>query len=327
MKGLTANRHLAGIAFLCLGIAIFSVQDAIIKLVSGAYPVTQIVFTRAVTGIPLLLAFVHFEAGINALITRRFWLLVIRAVLLFSAYTTYYIAFPALPLADAVALFFMSPVFVTALSIPVLGEKIRPIVWFAIALGFAGVVIMVKPFQSGFEPAALLSLMSAAFYATSMVDLPGRLWIGCADFFASRHHRSRPSEPQFSSEAVGMANNNRSPADGLLRRDRRDRGFTAHSRLSRHGGQSRRRIRIYRHVLDTAVGVCVFLGSAGADDSDWRLAHCRCWPTDPHAIARQTLGTNELCACATVQARQTPDANPAKQPQKAGSFSANGQAR
>jgi drug/metabolite transporter (DMT)-like permease len=164
-----ANRHLLGIGFLCLGIAVFSVQDAIIKLVSSGYPVTQIVFVRAITGIPLLLAFVHFEAGLGALVTKRFWLLLVRAVLLLSAYTSYYIAFPTLPLADAVALFFMAPIFITVLSLPVLGETIRPVVWLAIGLGFAGVVIMVKPFQSGFEPAALLSLMSAALYATSMV--------------------------------------------------------------------------------------------------------------------------------------------------------------
>jgi drug/metabolite transporter (DMT)-like permease len=169
MNGLSANRHLLGIGFLCLGIAIFSLQDAVIKLVSGDYPVTQIVFIRAVTGIPLLLAFVHFEAGIGALMTRRFWLLIVRAALLLCAYTSYYLAFPVLPLADAVALFFMAPVFVTVLSIPILGETIRPMVWLAIALGFAGVVIMMKPFQSGFEPAALLSLMSAVFYAVSMV--------------------------------------------------------------------------------------------------------------------------------------------------------------
>lgn len=169
MNGLSANRHLVGIAFLCVGIAIFSVQDAIIKLISGVYPVTEIVFIRAIIAIPLLLAFVHFEAGLRALITRRFWWLTARAVLMLCAYTSYYIAFPVLPLADAVALFFMSPVFVTALSIPVLREKVQPVVWFAIALGFAGVVIMVKPFQSGFEPAALLSLMSAALYASSMV--------------------------------------------------------------------------------------------------------------------------------------------------------------
>ena len=95
------NRATLGIIYLCSGILIFSLQDAIIKAVSGEYPLTQVVATRCLVSAPILLVLVHFEAGIRALFSREFWPLVGRAFLMLLAYTTYYMAFPALPLADA----------------------------------------------------------------------------------------------------------------------------------------------------------------------------------------------------------------------------------
>jgi drug/metabolite transporter (DMT)-like permease len=88
---------------------------------------------------------------------------------MFGAYTAYYMAFPALPLADAVALYFTVPLFVTAMAGPVLGEHIGWKVWAAVVLGFAGVLVMLQPGTSLFEPAALLSLISAALYGTAML--------------------------------------------------------------------------------------------------------------------------------------------------------------
>jgi drug/metabolite transporter (DMT)-like permease len=78
-------------------------------------------------------------------------------------------AFPALPLADAVALYFTVPLFVTAMAAPVLGEHIGWKVWAAVVLGFCGVLVMLQPGTGLFEPAALLSLISAALYGTAML--------------------------------------------------------------------------------------------------------------------------------------------------------------
>ena len=78
-------------------------------------------------------------------------------------------AFPALPLAEAIALFFVSPIFVTLLAGPLLGERVGLKSWFAVAIGFAGVLFILRPGSDLFEPAALLSLISAAAYALAMV--------------------------------------------------------------------------------------------------------------------------------------------------------------
>ncbi len=165
------NRNVLGIIYLCFGVLVFSLQDAIIKLISltGSYPVTQAVSIRSLVAIPLLFVMVCFETGPRALLSPNALWLTLRALVLFISYTTYYLAFPALPLADAVALYFTVPLFVTALAVPFLGERAGFAAWSAVLAGFAGVLVMLQPGSGVFEPAALLSLLSALMYASSML--------------------------------------------------------------------------------------------------------------------------------------------------------------
>ncbi len=163
------NSPARGILFLCLGVFVFSLQDAVIKLVSGAYPLTQVVTIRSLVAIPILLTLVQIEVGWRAIFSTDFWPLTARAAILFVSYTSYYMAFPALPLAQAVALYFTVPLFVTALAGPLIGERSGWKIWLAVAVGFAGVLVMLQPGSGLFEPAALLSLLAAAMYATSML--------------------------------------------------------------------------------------------------------------------------------------------------------------
>ena len=130
------NRNLLGILSLIFGVMLFSTQDAIIKSISGDYAVTFAMATRCLVALPLLLLMVHFECGIAKLRSALFWALVMRGAILLVAYTTYYMALPALPLAEAIALFFAAPIIVTLLSVPMLGENVSAQSWAAIALGF-----------------------------------------------------------------------------------------------------------------------------------------------------------------------------------------------
>jgi drug/metabolite transporter (DMT)-like permease len=163
------NHTARGIFYLCLGILVFSLQDAIIKQVSGAYALTEVLAFRSLVGVPVLLVLVQREVGWRALLSPRWGLLALRSVVVFVSYMAYYMAFPALPLADAVALYFTVPLFVTALAGPVLGEKLGWKVGWAVLLGFVGVVVMLQPGSGLFEPAALLSLLSAALYGGGMM--------------------------------------------------------------------------------------------------------------------------------------------------------------
>jgi drug/metabolite transporter (DMT)-like permease len=163
------TRNIVGMAALAAGIFIFSTQDAIIKSISGDYAVTQAIVVRSLVSLPILAAMVHYEAGLRSLVSLHFWALSARGLIQIVSYTTYYMAFPALPLAEAIALFFTSPIFVTLLAGPILGERVTLKSWVAVFIGFAGVMLILRPGGGLFEPAALLSLVSAAAYGSAMI--------------------------------------------------------------------------------------------------------------------------------------------------------------
>lgn len=160
----TQERNKLAILFLCLGVLVYSLQDAVIKKVSGDYAVTQALFIRSLVAVPLLICFVQVEVGIKAIRSPQTGWLVLRSLGLFLSYTAYYIAFPALPLAEAVALYFTVPLFIIVLAGPLLKENVPWTSWMAVAVGFAGVLIILQPGTALFEPAALFSLLSAMLY-------------------------------------------------------------------------------------------------------------------------------------------------------------------
>lgn len=155
---------LKGILNLCAGVFVFTAQDTILKAVSGNYPLTEAMALRALVAGPILAIIIARSEGFSAL-GRNAGFLLARAVVLFIAYFSYYLAFPALPLADAVALYFTVPLIVVVLAGPYLGERSNAKVWGAVLVGLIGVVIMLRPGAGLFEPAALLSLFAAAAYA------------------------------------------------------------------------------------------------------------------------------------------------------------------
>jgi drug/metabolite transporter (DMT)-like permease len=161
------RRSLLAIASLFAGIFIFSFQDVVVKTVAGLYPVHEVIAIRCLVSIPILLVMLHWYGGIRTLVSRRTGWLALRGLSLMISYTSYYLAFPVLPLASIVALYFTVPLFITALAGPVLGEKIGLNRWIATIVGFAGVVVMMRPASGLFEWAALLPVGSAFFYGAA----------------------------------------------------------------------------------------------------------------------------------------------------------------
>ena len=159
-----------GIALLVAGVAVFSVQDMILKLLSGAYPLHQAMVLRSLTAIPFLLLLVHRDGGLNRLFTPGTRAMIGRGVVMFAAYTAYYLALAALPMATTVALYFSAPLFITILSVFFLSESVGPRRWLALLAGFAGVLIMVRPGGDLFDWAALLPVLSGLAYAISMIS-------------------------------------------------------------------------------------------------------------------------------------------------------------
>ncbi len=169
MASLSSRNNILGIASLCAGALVFSLQDSVIKSISGDHAVTLAIVLRAIVSFPIIVVMVAVSGGIRQLDTPHWKIMVLRGFVLLCAYTTYFMAFPALPLAEAIALYFMVPLFVTVLAGLVLGEHVTLKAWGAVALGLLGVFVILKPGVGLFEPAALLSLVSAVTYAYAMI--------------------------------------------------------------------------------------------------------------------------------------------------------------
>lgn len=158
-----------GIGFVLLGVILFSVQDVIVKQISGNYPVHEIVWFRSVVALLLLLIAVRFSGNWAQLRTKRLGKQMVRGFLMLLSYITYYLAIAALPLADAIALYFVAPLFVTVLSLLILRERIGQRQWLALACGFVGMLVILRPGTSVFQPIALMSLLAALTYAGSII--------------------------------------------------------------------------------------------------------------------------------------------------------------
>jgi drug/metabolite transporter (DMT)-like permease len=169
MARLLQRNNLIGIASLCAGALVFSLQDSVIKSISGDHAVTLAIVIRAIVTFPIIVTMVAWVGGIRQLDTPHWPVLVLRGAVLLTSYTTYFMAFPALPLAEAIALYFMVPLVVTVLSGPLLGERVTLKAWGAVLIGLAGVAVILKPGVGLFQPAALLSLVSAFTYAYAMI--------------------------------------------------------------------------------------------------------------------------------------------------------------
>lgn len=155
---------------LVAGIAVFSVQDLILKLISGDYPLHQAMVFRSVTAIPFMLVITRvFDGTLSTLFAGNWFAMLSRGFLNFLAYTAYYLALAALPMPTTVALYFTAPLFITLLSMALLSEQVGLDRWLALILGFGGVVIMVRPGGALFDWAALLPVFCGFAYALSMV--------------------------------------------------------------------------------------------------------------------------------------------------------------
>lgn len=163
------NRVFLGVASLCLGVLVFSLQDPLVKSVSSAYPVSEVMAIRALASFPILITLVHFDVGLGALLSKKYLTLTIRGFTQFFSYALYYLAIAALTLADAVSLFFMAPLFIMGLASPYLGERISSGTLAGVLLGLVGVLIMLRPGAGLLDWAAFLSLGSALLYAFSQV--------------------------------------------------------------------------------------------------------------------------------------------------------------
>jgi drug/metabolite transporter (DMT)-like permease len=160
---------MGGMLSMLFGIASFAAADAIGKSVVADYSVFQVLLVRSISAVLLLLALAPYFGGREVVRTRQPGAHVVRSLFSTFAFLFFFASVRFLPLADAVAVEFGGPFLVMALSVPILGERIDRGRWLAVAMGFAGMLLVVKPEGGGIRPEAVLILASSFSYAFMMV--------------------------------------------------------------------------------------------------------------------------------------------------------------
>lgn len=167
---ISENQPLRAALFALGGAAVFSVNDVAIKLLSGGYALHQVILIRSMISLCVIMAvIVVSRGGFAQLLTRRVGPHAVRVSCILMANVTYFLGLAVLPLADAVAVAFVAPLILTALSGIMLGEPVGWRRWAAVAVGMLGVVVMLRPGLGVFQPASLLVAGSAVFYAMGHV--------------------------------------------------------------------------------------------------------------------------------------------------------------
>src|SRR5262249_7894810 len=148
-----------------LSFTLFSSSDTLAKLLMERYPVGEIAGLSSCFALLPVALMVARERGWRALKPRRPLLVALRALLTAASTLLFYVAIGRLPLADAYALVFTGPLWVTALSVPLLGEQVGWRRWLAVAAGFAGVLVALRPGFGGFGPGQIAALVAALSFA------------------------------------------------------------------------------------------------------------------------------------------------------------------
>jgi len=162
-------RVLAGIGLVLLGVTFLSMNDALAKYLGAFYPTAQVVFMRMLFALPLVAGMALFMAGTRLFKPHRPLFHCGRGLLMALALFSFYFGVTLMPLAEAVAIVFAAPLFVTILSVPMLGERPKPSQWVAALVGFCGVLLIVQPGTAAFTAAAILPLLTAVGYALFMI--------------------------------------------------------------------------------------------------------------------------------------------------------------
>ena len=166
----TTDRPAAAIGYIVVAMAVFSGMDAVAKWLVADFSIFQILAMRGVFSIALLLPFLIRSHGVAGILrTQNLRGQVLRSFLGVGAMFGFFGALREMKLADATAIGFSGSLFMAALSVPLLKERVGLRRWLAILFGFCGVLIIVQPGTSAFQFASLYVVMSALLYALMMI--------------------------------------------------------------------------------------------------------------------------------------------------------------
>jgi drug/metabolite transporter (DMT)-like permease len=164
-----AESNLVGIALIVASTVFFSAGDITAKMMTETLPPIEVTWLRYAMFAALIGPLAVATRGAAALHTARPGLQVLRGLAVVVSSVLFILGLGHLPVAETTAINFMSPAFITALSIPLLGERVGVRRWLAAMVGFVGVMIVVRPGSDTFQPAALFPLAAATVWAGAAI--------------------------------------------------------------------------------------------------------------------------------------------------------------
>jgi len=167
------RRHnLSAIVWMLAAVGVLSLMDAAMKWLAPHYPPLQVAAMRGAASLPIVLVWLALRGGLRQVVTGRWGLQLARGAMSVLMLTCFIYAVRALPLADAYSIFFVSPLLITALSVPFLGEHVDARRWAAIGVGLLGVLVVLRPTGAGtLTLAGVAALVAATCYSLSAIAM------------------------------------------------------------------------------------------------------------------------------------------------------------
>ena len=159
------QRPFIALGLLSLGMGIIPLNDAFIKLMSNRLPLAEIALIRGILALAIMIVFARGIAVLRALPAHVFWPFFGRGMCLVLAMTLYFIPLGALPLPMVISIFFVSPLLITLLSVPLLGERIGIHRVLSVCLGLGGVLLIIRPGTEDFRIESVIVFGAALSYA------------------------------------------------------------------------------------------------------------------------------------------------------------------
>lgn len=186
-----ADDVLRGGALMLGATLLFSLSDTMAKYITQSVPTVQLAAIRYAVFV-ILAASPLLRSRRVSMRSRRPALQILRGLSVVASALCFILSLGHLPIAEATAINFVTPLLITALAVPVLGEVVRWQGWIAVLVGFGGMLVVVRPGAHGLQPAALLVLLSSLFWSVAMlatrklavIDRPGvtLLWSAATGF-------------------------------------------------------------------------------------------------------------------------------------------------
>ena len=162
LSSVARKENLRSIYAMIIAVAMFSLMDTAMKVLSAHYPAVQVTAMRALSSLPLVLAYIVQRGALGGLVKVRWHLHLFRALLGTAMLTMFAYGLSVLSLAQAYSIFFIAPALITALSVFVLKEQVGRAQWAAIVVGLVGVLVVLRPEGMGFLSLGGLAILGAA---------------------------------------------------------------------------------------------------------------------------------------------------------------------